>query len=61
MEVFNFAEGSKNFEECSSSEKYYVISLLKEELNLLAKITWFKINFFRNQDQIFAIRVVYKW
>jgi hypothetical protein len=71
MQDFYFAKGSKNFEECSRSEKYAIISLLKEELNLFTKIKWFRITTLRKLAQIFAVRLeaykfdkyrdVYKW
>ncbi len=71
MEDFYFAKGSKNLEECSSSEKFVIISFLREELNLISKIKWFRINAFRNKAQIFSLKlktylfdnpgVVYNW
>ena len=54
MQDFYFAKGSKNFEDCSRSEKYTIISLLNEELSLFTKIKWFRINTFRKLAQIFA-------
>lgn len=71
MEDFYFAKGSKNFEECGISERFAIISILKEELNPISKSKWFKINSFRNQAHLFALRlkaylfnnpgVVYQW
>jgi len=71
MEDFYFAKGSKNLEEYSSSEKFVIISFLREELNLISKIKWFRINAFRNKAQIFSLKlktylfdnpgVVYNW
>ncbi len=71
MEDFNFAKGNKNFEESNRSEKYTIISFIKEELNLTPKIKWFRVNTFGNKAQIFALRlktylfdnpgVVYNW
>jgi len=71
MEDFYFAKGSKKFEECCSSEKYTIISFLKEELNLNSKRINSKPINFRNKVQIFALRlktylfdnpgVVYNW
>ena len=71
MEDFYFVKGSKNFEEYSSSDKLLIISFLREEINLISKIKWFRINAFRNKAQIFSLKlktylfdnpgVVYNW
>ena len=46
-----------NIEECGSLEKYAIKLLLKEELNLLSEDEWLKINIFRKQAQILAVRL----
>jgi len=52
-----FSKGSKNFKECSSSERSTILSLLKEELNLTSKNKWFTIYSFRNQAHFFVVRL----